>query len=193
MKTIKWQLLSCLILLAIMLTACGTQSTTETQETNAPKGESIAENEPAITDAVSAFIEQYNKIADIPITNPNEIDIHASEYYRTEFRLNAFKNAVAKRCSIGEATIDIINYGNMANDSIRFYLSTDNEEFAIQVFKTAVSIFDPSATDEEINKAVEDIRNHTSSGVLNRIGFYYIPAYQELFVDNPNIDFYTEG
>ena len=161
------------------------------KETNVPKEESNTESSPS--DAISAFIEQYNNIADVPITNPIEIDIHASEYYRTEFRLNAFKNAVAKRGSIGESTIDIINYGNLANDKIRLYLSTDDEEFAIQVFKNAVGVFDPSATNEEMNKAVEDIRNHKSSSVLNRIGFYYIPAYQELFVDNPNIDFYTEG
>ena len=191
MKKIKWQLLSCLIMVAIMLTACGTQSTTETQETNAPKGESITENEPATTDVVSAFIEQYNTKTDIPITNPIEIDIHASEYYRTEFRLNAFKNAVAKRCSIGEATIDIINYGNLSNDSIRFYLKTDDKEFAVQVFKTAVSIFDPDATDKEINDAVEAIMAEKNGNYLNDIGFYYISSYHELFVDNTNIDFFT--
>ena len=191
MKRIRWQLVSTLILLIIALTACGSQPSSEMKETNVPKEESNTESSPS--EAISAFIEQYNIIADVPITNPIEIDIHASEYYRTEFRLNAFKNAVAKRCSIGESTIDIINYGNLANDKIRLYLSTDDEEFAIQVFKNAVGVFDTSVTNEEMNEAVEDIRNHTSSSVLNKIGFSYIPTYQELFVDNPNIDFYTKG
>ena len=168
-----------------------TEKPVQTEEPNQSNDANDAEESDADYAVINSFIEQYNKIADVPITDPVKMELKDPTFYRTEYRLTAFRNAVAKRCSIGDATIDIVNFGSLKNDEIRFYLITDDEEFAIQVFKNAVSIFDPDLTEEEIEEAVDDIKIE-ERGFIKDITYYYISSYRELFVDNSNIDFYKE-
>ncbi len=145
-------------------------------------------------DVIDTFIEKYNAIADKQLTNPVEIDIQAPEHYRTEFRLNAYKGAVAKQCTIDNTTVDIVNYGSNGgfwnNDDIRMYLTTDDAEFAVEFFNSAVKVLDPTATDDDIAKANDNIRENKSSNYLNDVGYYYIKSYNELFVDSKIKGFY---
>jgi hypothetical protein len=142
-------------------------------------------------DVIDTFIEKYNEIADNKITNPVEIDIKDSEHYRTEYRLTAFNNAVAKQCSVGGTYIDIVNYGSMHNDEIRMYLNTDDEELAISVFTSVTKVLDNTITDEELSDAVENLKSDKSNNVVNDINYYFIKSQSQLFIDS-QIDFYEK-
>ncbi len=146
-------------------------------ENNAENKE--AESEYAIIDA---FINQYNAIAEKKITDPVEIDIQDKEHYRTEFRLPAYKNAVAKQCSIEGAKIDIVNYGGLSNSDIRMYLVTDDPELAVAVFDSAAKVLDSSVTDGDFEEANENIRGNKNGNYLNKISYYYMQG--DLFIDS---------
>ena len=137
---------------------------------------------------INTFIEKYNEIAIVQMTEGKEIDIHDKEggYYRTEFRLNAFKDAVAKQCKIGDATIDIINTKSAISkgNNIRIYLSTESIDFAEEVFDVIARIVYPTLTDAELAEAHEDLRSGNSGNYFKDISFYYIQSYNELFMDN---------
>ena len=143
------------------------------------------DSEPVVTEyeIIDAFIEEYNATAENKLSNPTEIDIQASEHYRTEYRLNAFKNAVAKQCSISDTVVDIVNYGGLSNDSIRMYLTTDNEELAISFFDTAAKVLDSSATDQMISEANDNIRDESNGNYLNDISYYFSKIQHSLFID----------
>ena len=137
---------------------------------------------------INTFIEKYNEIATVQMTEGKEIDIHDKEggYYRTEFRLNAFKDAVAKQCKIGNATIDIINTKSAVSNgnNIRIYLSTESIDVAEEVFDVIARIVYPTLTDAELAEAHEDLRSGNSGNYFKDISFYYIKSYNELFMDN---------
>ncbi|MBE5924891.1 MAG: zinc ribbon domain-containing protein [Lachnospiraceae bacterium] len=166
-----------------------------TVENNVPeqkKTEDVAQDDTIDGyDVIDTFIEKYNEIADNKITNPVEIDIKDSEHYRTEYRLTAFNNAVAKQCSVGGTYIDIVNYGSMHNDEIRMYLNTDDEELAISVFTSVTKVLDNTITDEELSDAVENLKSDKSNNVVNDINYYFIKSQSQLFIDS-QIDFYEK-
>ncbi len=168
----------------------------ETTTQNTTVAESVTETSKNIpTDefsVINTFIEKYNEIATVQMTEGKEIDIHDKEggYYRTEFRLNAFKDAVAKQCKIGDATIDIINTKSaVSNDNnIRIYLSTESIDIAEEVFDVIARIVYPTLTDAELAEAHEDLRSGNSGNYFKDISFYYIQSYNELFMDNVMFD-----
>ncbi len=149
-------------------------------------------NEPVALEyeIIDSFIEQYNETAESKLTNPIEIDIQATEHYRTEYRLNAFKNAVAKQCSINNTVVDIVNYGGMSNDSIRLYLVTDDEELAISFFDRATKVLDSTVTDQMIEEANANIRDNKNGNYLNDVSYYFSAIQHSLFIDS-KADFYN--
>ena len=145
-------------------------------------------------DVIDNFVEQYNSIAEHPLSNPTDIDIKAPEHYRTEYRLNAYNYAIARQYSIEDATIDIVLYGGLSegkNSDIRFYLETEDEDLASSFLYSAIRILDSSLTEEETTSAVEALKNHTSGEYINSLTYSYIPSYKELFLSCSNIDFYS--
>ena len=80
-----------------------------------------------------------------------------SGYYRTEFRLNAFENNTSIHGTIGNSTVDLINYGSLnEKDKFRFYASIENEEQMKEIFKSAINVIDSSISDDEINEEIND-------------------------------------
>ncbi|MCM1228342.1 MAG: hypothetical protein NC320_13145 [Clostridium sp.] len=142
-------------------------------------------------DILSTFVDMFNEKSDTDIANVLEIDIH-EEHYRTEYRLNAFKNALAINGNIGEYSIDIVSYGTMANDEIRLYLSTDSIDFAEYFFKIALEIFDSSLTEDEILDNSEILKEKDTGSFINHITYYYNPAYKELYIDCSDVNFYAK-
>lgn len=96
------------------------------------------------------FIEEYNKIAKLPILKPNRIDIQSEEYYRTEFRLNAFQNAPAYIANLSNDKMEIINsnYKGMFGSDLRIYITVDTLEEATDIFESFCK-----AVDHEITQA----------------------------------------
>lgn len=134
---------------------------------------------------IDNFIDTFNINAVTPITDAEEIDIASgSEHYRTEYRLTPFRNAVAKQAKIGDATVDIIAYGSFSNDSLRVYVSTESEDFAVEVFTNVAKMMYPDVTSNDLDEAVKELRERDNGAYLDDLSFYYIHSYKELFMDN---------
>lgn len=112
----------------------------------------------SITDSkyknLDKFVAKYNQYAKTPITNLKEIDIQSPEYYRTEYRLNAFQNAPAYTGDIGEYRIEIVNEVVNFSDEIdydrgmRIYVQVKNVDEAEDILNSFCK-----ATDEDISQA----------------------------------------
>ena len=82
---------------------------------------------------VDAFIKQYNSVNENSIIEIKEIDIQDKEHYRTEFRLSAYKGALAKEGMIGNSKIELINF-EIENTyvkepkALRLYIQTKTED-----------------------------------------------------------------
>lgn len=120
-----------------------TQSNTEKNETNGTPYSNLKN-----------FISKYNKIAIYDITGPKKIDIQSSQYYRTEFRLPAFKNSTAYIGKIGENSIQIINYnrGSSLGSDIRIYISVDILQQAEEIFEAFSKACNPDIKKSDLKE-----------------------------------------
>ena len=104
------------------------------------------------------FIENYNCVAQTPIQDAIEIDIsRGSEYYRTDFRLNAYKNAPALKANIGFDTIEMINsnYKGIFGSDLRVYAFTNSLEAATDVFESFCKASNPEITEADFQEFYE--------------------------------------
>lgn len=165
---------SCIILVlstVIVSTSCGKNKVSESITENHIEIESnITEaTETKVSDetvefsAIDKFIELYNNSASIPIDSITKMDIQGDDY-KTEFRLNAYKNAVGKKGAISDSLVEIVNYGSWSNDSIRIYIYATSLDSAIDIYTSTVHIFDNSITNEEI---VESYSSLNTTGTTN--------------------------
>lgn len=171
-------------------TANNTDSTIADNNTNDQSQDVTSETDSEVEEKtdyalIDNFIDTFNINAVTPITDAEEIDIASgSEHYRTEYRLTPFRNAVAKQAKIGDATVDIIAYGSFSNDSLRVYVSTESEDFAVEVFTNIAKMMYPDVTSNDLDEAVKELRERDNGAYLDDLSFYYIHSYKELFMDN---------
>ena len=162
----------CLTLFTLLaLTACGgneeahdssnVPSQSETQnneaENNKPDTNNSDIEEPTVEKTkhsnLDLFIEEYNKIAETKILEPSEIDIQSEEYYRTEFRLHAYKNAPAYIANLGDVKIELINsnYEGISGSDLRIYTAVDSLDAATDVFESFCKAGDPEITQADFD------------------------------------------
>ena len=167
------------------LTACGTSTqheetpTTSTEinnvqnevaDTTTPTEETINQDETVTEEPVNefsvidTFIAKYNAFAVNQISDITEMDIQGDDY-RTEYRLNAFKTAIGKKGTITGGNIEIVNYGSWSNDTIRYYITTDTLDNAIDIYTTIIHILDSSITDEEIADSYSSLDSVSSANI----------------------------
>ncbi len=132
------------------------QSQTNDDNNNGGTTNGNGSNETTPTDKYSnlkEFIVEYNKLSKTDITSTVEIDIQSPEYYRTEFRLNAYKNAPAYKANLGNNTIEIINsnYDGIFGSDLRIYVIVDTLEEATEVFETFCKACDPDITQTDFD------------------------------------------
>lgn len=155
-------------------------TSSEVDETTESEGDEDLEG----YQVIDKFIEKYNAIATTTMNDAVVIDIFdkAAGYYRTEYR--TLTNAVAKRCTVGDAVIDIVCTDEIfLGYNIRIYLMTDSVELAEEVFEPIVRNVYPEIDDEKMTKAKEDLHKDTPSSV-DDIVFYYLPSRGEMFMNN---------
>ena len=157
-------------LLLVSLTACdmsevepsdnnvvSSQSETKNDETENKETESPETEQPSVEKTkhsnLDLFIAEYNKVAKTPILDPSEIDIQSDEYYRTEFRLNAYKNAPAYIANLGTVKIELINsnYEGMFGSDLRIYTTVDTLEAATDVFESFCKAGDTEITQADFD------------------------------------------
>lgn len=174
MKKVPVFILAIIVILSIVThdNKSSEQTLTEEpkQETQVTSEYEPATEEPIIEQSmVDAFIEKYNTTAPTPITDAVEIDVtdRESGHYRTEFRLGAFKNSIAKTGKIGDTVIDIVNCG-WENDELRIYVDESTLEQSVEIVKYAAPIMDADLSNEEL----QDVLNYISGDN---------PAYNDYF------------
>lgn len=133
------------------------QNNSEKHNTNTPVDEEPIADEPEVNPSmVDAFIDGYNQTAPTPITDAVEVDVTDKEsgHYRTEFRLGAFKDSIAKTGNIGDIVIDIVNYG-LSKDELRIYVNGIDVEQAKEIIQYASPVMDSNVTAEEIQSVLD--------------------------------------
>ena len=142
--------LAIVIIMTLSITACS--SNTDNQVSEEP-----TVDEPVVEQSmVDAFIEKYNEIATTPITDVVEVDItdSASGHYRTEYRLDAFKESIAKTGKIGDIVIDIVNCG-WKKDELRVYVDGITSEQAAEIVKYAAPVMDPDVSKDDLQAVID--------------------------------------
>lgn len=162
------------------------KATQEVQEQNT--NESI--------DNIDKFIEYYNSSYKNQITDIQDMDIQGLDY-RTEYRLNAFKNAVGKKGIIENSNIQIINYGYPNNDCFRIYCDASSYDAVIDICTEIIRMFDANISDSEIIQIFDTLKSvGNSSIVLEDISGYIdtkhtngkVSGYN-LMLDYPSLSF----
>lgn len=158
-----------LFTLSIMIFAFSGCSAISTNNT-ITNTENITSAEIAIKDSkptIDSFVEEFNNISNNKITITENVKSlsESSVEYRTEYRLNAYKDAIAETGTIANKTIDIIDYssntvGNQKN--LRIYTSADKSEDMLNILKTSIKILDSSITEDEINSVADYIYEYGS-------------------------------
>ena len=139
---------------------------------------------------VGAFVENYNKIAKTSIEEIAEINIQSDEYYRTEFRLNAFKGAPAVKGDLNGNSIEIINsnYDGIFGSDLRIYAFVDNLELATDIFESFCNACDPEITQQDFD---EFYQYHKLDSGDCRIVLKQISGY--VMVKNNGFDILLDG
>lgn len=162
MKKIFALLISLAMIFTLVACSSSVEQNLNKQEENFAVEEQIDENlttesivgKKSMTDE---FIEKFNAISPIQITDAVEIDVtdQDSGHYRTEFRLGAFENSISKTGKFGDFVIDVVNCG-WQNDELRIYVDGITGEQAVEIVKYAAPIMDPDVSDEEL----QDVMNY---------------------------------
>lgn len=93
----------------------------------------------------------------------------SSSHYRTEFRLGAYKDAIGKSYSFGDALVDIISRKDYLGNTItRVYMYNATIEQCTEMIKTGSPIMDASASENEIQETINYITEHKEAN-----GYYY--------------------
>ena len=164
------KVLSLVLAMAMMfsLVACGEGSDNQVleeelkpeeqvvDEQKQPTGEPSVEEPVVKQSMVDVFIEGYNAVASTPITDAVEVDVtdENSGHYRTEFRLGAFEDSIAKTGKIGDIIIDIVNCG-WQHDELRIYADGITPEQAVEIVKYAAPIMDPDVPSEDLQDVLD--------------------------------------
>ena len=118
--------------------------------------------------AIDSFIAEINKSEDISLEYvedfiPSDKD---GGHYRTEFRLNAWKDSTGKSYKYGDSTVDIIL--SSSGEIQRIYMDGATLEQCENMIRYASSLLDSTATEADIQEAVDYIDEHKEAN-----GYYY--------------------
>lgn len=116
------------------------------------------------------FIDQYNSVSQLPVDGITAMDIQGDDY-RTEFRLNAFEDAVGQKGTFSGGTMQVVIYGTWELDQIRIYAYADTYEAAAEVAGAVIGILGPELSPDEIAKVLEE------PGNISLGDRYYITGY----------------
>lgn len=162
----------CLIL---VISACG-DSSSQSDSAVEPQEETVIETQNDI-EMLYSFIEQFNSVSSVPIIDVEECDITDVEsgHYHTEFRLNAFKNALSLVGKYSEADVELIAYSSDYSD-IRVYVSSISKEQAMDIIKYAFPILDSDLSSSEIDEAINTISKdgEVNGNYYGKLGLLYL-------------------
>ncbi len=163
------QIFSVLIFISVISACANVNNVSDAKETTYPEDPPRTEETVAETTApenpyriVDGFIDLYNAAySDTKIENLTEATVSDKEggYYRHEFRLDAFKNALSKAGSVGRSKILIVNYGSLGLNGLRIYITCDTQEEAVIEFFKVMPLLYPELTEDDISEVNYHIEN----------------------------------
>ena len=118
--------------------------------------------------AIDSFIAEINKSEDISLEYVENFIPSDKEggHYRTEFRLNAWKDSTGRSYKYGDSTVDIIL--SSSGEIQRIYMDGATLEQCENMIRYASSLLDSTATEADIQEAVDYIDEHKEAN-----GYYY--------------------
>lgn len=118
--------------------------------------------------AIDSFIAEINKSEDISLEYAENFIPSDKEggHYLTEFRLNAWKDSTGKSYKYGDSTVDIIL--SSSGEIQRIYMDGATLEQCENMIRYASSLLDSTATEADIQEAVDYIDEHKEAN-----GYYY--------------------
>lgn len=118
--------------------------------------------------AIDSFIAEINKSEDISLEYVENFIPSDKEggHYRTEFRLNAWKDSTGKSYKYGDSPVDIIL--SSSGEIQRIYMDGVTLEQCENMIRYASSLLDSTATEADIQEAVDYIDEHKEAN-----GYYY--------------------
>ncbi|MBW3093370.1 hypothetical protein KIH79_10655 [Bifidobacterium sp. 82T10] len=132
-----------------------TKQSEPTTKPNESATESKKEEESPSAQFAAAFSSAYGTpISDITAFDPQDRD---GGHYRVEFRLGAYKDSIGKHGTIGDMSIDMIEYGGKHKD-FRIYL-TGPKESVIAAYPALAKAMDPSLSDADIQSILGKFSN----------------------------------
>lgn len=174
----KTYLVVALALLLSLLAGCsGGVSTEKSEESkeeqveqNEESSEVTSEEEQVVEDSgvtiINNFIDAYNAVAEVQITDALSFDPQDEEsgHYRTEFRLGAWDGSVGTTATIGDSSIDIVSYGShggfFENKDLRIYVTSPSVDELFEIFRIAAKVMDETVTDEEIQEVIHHVNEY---------------------------------
>ena len=145
---------------------------TETTTVEQTSDESVIDNDEAKNgsseSAIDKFIADINKSEDVNLEFVEDFIPSDKEggHYRTEFRLNAWKDSTGKSYKYGDSAVDIILSGS--GEIQRIYMDGATLEQCENMIRYASSLLDSTATEADIQEAVDYIDEHKEAN-----GYYY--------------------
>ena len=112
-------------------------------------------------DIAKSFIDSFNELSDtkMQITDIYDPTDKNSDYYRTEFRLNAYKNSKGVRVVVGDMTADLIA---RSDNGLRIYVDGP-EASVMSIYPDLIKTADPNISDSDINSFINKY-NATDDG-----------------------------
>lgn len=120
---------------------------------------------------IDSFVSSFNDVSDIDLEYVEDFvpSDRNSGHYRTEFRLNAYNEAIGKSYIYDGITIDIVCHANMfKNPSIRLYGDGLSIEQISALIDKCSPLFDANITASDVQTAIDYINEHREAN-----GYYY--------------------
>lgn len=142
------------------------------------------------TSHIDDYLSKFNQLSSHTIENLSYFDLHdrLSSHYRTEFRLYAFKDALAETGTLDNNIIDIIDYSSFSlsnSCNLRIYTSISNIDIKKEFIKISCQIFDSTITENDLQKIYNNINDYRFTLGKNN----YIQGYvqgNEIMLDYKN-------
>lgn len=119
-------------------------------------------------DSIDGFVSSINSSGEVNLEFVEDFvpSDKNSGHYKTEFRLNAYKDAIGKSYKYGDTTVDIILSSSGAIE--RIYMDGATYEQCENMIRYASPLLDSTATDSDVQEAVDYISENKSAN-----GYYY--------------------
>ena len=121
--------------------------------------------------AIADLVEKYNDQSENDLEYIEDFDVSDKDsgHYRTEFRLNAFSEALGKSYKADNSIIDIISYERMFGGvEVRVYADNTSFDLCIDLIKFMSLILDEELSENELDETINYITDRKTAN-----GYYY--------------------